>query len=30
MEADPLQPKAPHFPAKAKNCIIIFFEGGPS
>ena len=28
--ADPLQPKAPHFPAKAKNCIFIFFEGGPS
>jgi hypothetical protein len=30
MEADPLLPKAPHFPAKAKNCIFIFFEGGPS
>ena len=28
--ADPLLPKAPHFPAKAKNCIFIFFEGGPS
>jgi hypothetical protein len=27
---DPLTPKAGHFPAKAKNCIFIFFEGGPS
>ncbi len=28
--ADPLFPKEPHFPAKAKNCIFIFLEGGPS
>ncbi len=28
--ADPLLPKAPHFPAKAKNCIFIFMEGAPS
>jgi hypothetical protein len=29
-EIDPLRPKAPHFPAKAKNCIFIFMEGAPS
>ncbi len=28
--ADPLLPKQPHFPAKAKNCIFIFMEGAPS
>lgn len=28
--ADPLAPRAPHFPAKAKNCIFIFMEGAPS
>ena len=28
--ADPLQPKAPHFGPKAKNCIFIFLEGAPS
>lgn len=28
--ADPLAPKAPHFPAKAKNVIVMFMEGGPS
>ncbi len=28
--ADPLAPREPHFPAKAKNCIFIFMEGGPS
>jgi uncharacterized protein (DUF1501 family) len=27
---DPLQPRAPHFPARAKNCIFIFMEGAPS
>lgn len=27
---DPLMPKQPHFPAKAKNCIFIFMEGAPS
>jgi hypothetical protein len=29
-DADPLRPRAPHLPAKAKNCIFIFLEGGPS
>lgn len=28
--ADPLAPRAPHFPARAKNCIFIFMEGAPS
>ncbi len=28
--ADPLQPKMPHFAARAKNCIYIYLEGGPS
>ena len=28
--ADPLAPKAPHFPAKAKRVIYLFLNGGPS
>lgn len=28
--SDPLALRDPHFPAKAKNCIFIFLEGGPS
>jgi hypothetical protein len=28
--ADPLAPKAPHFPAKAKRIINLFLNGGPS
>jgi hypothetical protein len=28
--ADPLQPRAPHFPAKAKRVIYLFLNGGPS
>src|SRR3954466_14806130 len=28
--ADPLAPKPPHFPAKAKNVIFLFMAGGPS
>ena len=28
--ASPLQPKAPHFPPKAKSVIFLFMEGGPS
>ena len=28
--ADPLAPKKPHFPAKAKNVIFLFMEGAPS
>jgi hypothetical protein len=28
--ADPLAPKAPHFPVKAKSCIFLFMYGGPS
>ena len=27
---NPLQPKAPHFPAKAKSVIFLFMAGGPS
>ncbi len=27
---DPLSPKTPHFPAKAKNVIFLFMYGGPS
>ncbi|HXA51964.1 MAG TPA: DUF1501 domain-containing protein [Candidatus Acidoferrum sp.] len=27
---NPLAPKKPHFPAKAKNVIFLFMEGGPS
>ena len=28
--ADPMAPKPPHFPAKAKNVIFMFMEGAPS
>ncbi|MBA4062478.1 MAG: DUF1501 domain-containing protein [Isosphaera sp.] len=28
--ADPLAPKAPHFPAKAKHVVHLFMNGGPS
>src|SRR5690606_1117670 len=28
--ADPMAPRAPHFPAKAKSVIFLFMEGGPS
>jgi len=28
--SNPLAPKAPHFPAKAKNVIFLFMAGGPS
>ena len=28
--ASPLQPRAGHLPAKAKNCIFLMMEGGPS
>jgi hypothetical protein len=28
--ADPLVPRPPHFPARAKACIFIFLEGAPS
>src|SRR5579862_4713011 len=28
--ADPLAPKKPHFPPKARNVIFMFMEGGPS
>src|SRR3954454_6560088 len=27
--ADPLAPKPPHFPAKAKSCIFLFMSGAP-
>src|SRR5690606_753016 len=27
---NPLAPKAPHFAAKAKNCIFVFLAGAPS
>ncbi|MBL9113917.1 MAG: DUF1501 domain-containing protein [Verrucomicrobiaceae bacterium] len=27
---DPLMPRKPHFPARARNCIFIFMEGAPS
>ena len=30
LAADPLAPKAPHFPAKAKRVIYLFLNGGPS
>jgi hypothetical protein len=30
MAADPLTPKAPHFPARAKRVIYLFLNGGPS
>src|SRR6516225_10133081 len=29
-EIDPLAPKPPHFPAKAKHVIYLFMHGGPS
>ncbi|HEX3880529.1 MAG TPA: DUF1501 domain-containing protein [Bryobacteraceae bacterium] len=29
-DVNPLAPKPPHFPAKAKNVIFMFMEGGPS
>ncbi|MBT5902251.1 MAG: DUF1501 domain-containing protein [Opitutaceae bacterium] len=29
-KANPLAPKPGHFPAKAKNCIFLMMEGGPS
>src|SRR3954466_2289001 len=28
--ADPLTPRAPHFPARAKRVIFLFMKGGPS
>src|SRR5262244_3821831 len=28
--ADPLAPKTPHFPTRAKSVIFLFMEGGPS
>src|SRR5688572_22843949 len=28
--SDPLAPRAPHLPAKARACICIYLEGGPS
>src|SRR5438132_11938609 len=30
VRADVLAPKKPHFPAKAKACIFLLMEGGPS
>jgi hypothetical protein len=27
---NPLRPRAPHFAPRAKNCIFIFLDGGPS
>ena len=30
MNTNPLAPKAPHFPAKAKHVIFLFLNGGPS
>jgi hypothetical protein len=30
VSADPLAPKPPHFPAKAKHVIFLFLNGGPS
>src|SRR5882762_10316444 len=29
-EVNPLKPKPPHFPGKAKNVIFLFMAGGPS
>ncbi len=29
-EADPLAPRRPHLPPRAKACIFLFMEGGPS
>jgi len=28
--SSPLAPKVPHFPAKAKHCVFLFMNGGPS
>src|SRR5438132_2635434 len=28
--ANPLEPRSPHHPARAKACIQLFMEGGPS
>src|SRR5260370_4397212 len=28
-DASPLDPRQPHFPAKAKSCIFLFMYGGP-
>lgn len=28
--SSPLAPKEPHFPAKAKHCVFLFMNGGPS
>ncbi|MGH9675026.1 MAG: DUF1501 domain-containing protein [Bryobacteraceae bacterium] len=30
LTADPLSPRAPHFPGKARSVIFMFMEGGPS
>ncbi len=30
LRANPLAPKAPHFPARAKNVIFLYMDGGPS
>src|SRR4051794_19347612 len=30
VEINPLTPKAPHFPAKARRVIFLFLNGGPS
>ncbi len=30
LAASPLAAKAPHFPAKAKHCVFLFMNGGPS
>jgi hypothetical protein len=30
VDLNPLRPKAPHFPGKAKACIFLFMYGGPS
>ncbi len=29
-DADPMAPRVPHFPARAKNVIFLFMDGGPS
>src|SRR5262245_55338653 len=29
-DADPMAPRKPHFPARAKNVIFLFMAGGPS
>jgi hypothetical protein len=30
LAASPLAEKRPHFPAKAKHCVFLFMNGGPS